>query len=183
MLRATAPPLGAGTGATRSHAQRPASGTSMARIHPLPVASTGAAWKASERKASRPSTHGLRPGSNKELDEEVSRLGSKAFQSEAGSSGSARCGPPPAETPNRFRQPAWMTNPAWPATGFQEPACCQSGTAAKPKLEATTARTKPPTALLRERHRLCRANIRPRRSLKSLLTPAPCLPDLPGPCV
>ncbi len=41
--RARAAPLGAGTGPARSHAQRPASGASMAstgRTHPLPVAST-----------------------------------------------------------------------------------------------------------------------------------------------
>jgi len=43
--RARAAPLGAGTGAARSHAQRPALGASMAstaRTHPLPAASTRA---------------------------------------------------------------------------------------------------------------------------------------------
>lgn len=104
---------------------------------------------------------------------EAGRLGRKAAQSGTGCSGSARRGPSFAGTPNRSRQPAWMTNPAWLATGFQEPACCHSGTAARPRLEATIARTRPPTALLRERDRLCRASMRPRRSLKSSLTLPP----------
>ena len=55
--RARAAPLGAGTGAARSHAQRPASGVSMAstaRTHPLPIASTAAPLQSCRKHSKLP---------------------------------------------------------------------------------------------------------------------------------
>ena len=145
---------------------------------PLPSAARRGVLDGSGRGASRHSTLGLRPGSNKGLDKKANRLGRKAAQSRAGGSGLGGRELPSAGTPNRSRQPAWMTDPARLATGPQEPACCQSGTAARPKPEATATRTRLPTALIRKRDRLRLAS-RLCSSFKSPLTPVPSSPNLP----
>ena len=152
------------------------SGPGAKRRRPCPPLRAAAPWTGRDEGRPDQSTRGLRPGSNNGLDKEASWPGRKAAQSGADGSGSACCGLPSAGPPNRSRQPAWMTASAWLAIGFQEPGRCHSGTAASARPEAMAARTRPPTALLRERDRLCRASIRPRRSLKSSLTPAPFLP-------
>jgi len=83
------------------------------------------------------------------------------------------CRRPLTRQRTRLCQSVWTWGVAEPAINLQEPACCQSRTAAKPRPETTATRTRLPTAALRRRSLLCLASIFPCSSSKFPLTPDP----------